>query len=163
MTQDIFEAYETDRTAERQGVKVRAELLPDAVFIIARAGGANDHFAKEGEKRFRPYRQAIEKGKMESAEAIKLATELFVDTQLKGWEGINVKKRDAEGKVVMEDVPQDDGSLKQEPVFEPLPFTRENALKLFKQLPELSNELQRKAQQMATFQKANIENDAKNS
>lgn len=151
--QDIFEAYATDESLERQGVEISADLLPDAKFIVARAGGANEAFGKEGEKRFRPHRRAIEQGKLDTKEGTRIATELFIDTQLKGWSGINVRKRDDAGNAMSEN---------GEPVFEALPFTRENAIKLFKQLPDLNLELQRKAQAMATFQRNDMAADAKN-
>lgn len=152
---DIFDAYETDTKAEAEGVEVRADLFPDAVFRVARASTSNQPFIKEAERRLKPHKAQIARGSMDAAESIVLNRELFIDTLLKGWTGINVKKRDpATGKVVLDDA--------FEPVFEPLPFTRENAVKLFTQLPDLSLELQRKANDMATFQREAQDADAKN-
>lgn len=141
MSKSIFEAYETDSVAEMTGVEISPDLFPDAVFIVARAGGANEQYAKEGEKRFRPHRKAIENGKLDSATASEIAMNLFIDTQLKGWRGIQHK---VDGKLV------------------DLEFNRENAVKLLKQLPELHIELQKKAQLMQTFQRAETEADSKN-
>lgn len=159
--QDIFDVYGTDKAAETQGARIKADLLPDAVFIVARAGGANEVYAKEGEKRFRPHRRAIEQGKLDSATGTKLAMELFIDTQLKGWEGINVRQRDEAGKPVFEEA-FEDGAIVKTAKFVPLEFTRENAIKLFSQLPDLHLELQRKAQAIATFQREDTDADAKN-
>lgn len=152
---DIFDAYQTDTRAEAEGVEVRAELLDEAVFIVARATVSNQPFMKEAERRLKPHKAQIARGSMDAAESLVLNRELFIDTLLKGWRGINVKKRDpATGEVVLDD--------KFEPVFEPLPFTRDNAVKLFTQLPDLSLELQRKANDMATFQREATDADAKN-
>jgi hypothetical protein len=134
---DLFKAYETNADAEKTGVPIHPDFAPEITFMVARAGGANESFAKEGEKRFRPYRRAIEQGGLDNKIATKLAMELFIDTQLKGWEGIS-----------------EDGVE--------YPYTRDNAVKLFTRLPELHIELQRKAQSMATFQRRDLDDDAKN-
>lgn len=161
--QDIFEAYATDQSLERQGVEISADLIPHAKFLVARAGGANEAFGKEGEKRFRPHRRAIEQGKLDAKEGTRLAMELFIDTQLKGWTGVNVRKRDESGKGVSETVVDPITNIPEvRPVFVPLEYTRENAIKLFTTLPDLHLELQRKAQKIETFQRADTEDDAKN-
>lgn len=162
--QDIFETYGTDRDAEVKGARVKADLLPEAVFFVARAGGANEEFAKEGEKRFRPHRREIESGKLPQEKASRLLIELFIDTQLKGWEGVNVRKRNEDGSPAFEEKFNDQtGEIEKVPVFEPLEFTRENALKVFTRLPDLHLELQRKAQAITTFQNRDITDaDAKN-
>lgn len=143
MSKSIFDAYETDATAEKSGVEIKADLFPDAVFIVSRAGGANEEYAKEAEKRYRPHRRAIQNNKLDTELATKLAMELFVDVQLKGWRG--VQHRDPTTKQIVD-----------------LPFTRENAIRVLTQLPELHIELQQKAQKMQTFQREQEEEDSKN-
>lgn len=134
---DLFKAYETNIDAEKNGVAIHPDFAPDITFMVARAGGANETFLKEGEKRFRPHRRAIEQGKLDTKEGTKLTMELFVDTQLKGWSGILDNGKD-------------------------YPFNRDNAIALFTKLPDLHVELQRKAQAMQTFQREDVDADAKN-
>lgn len=106
---------------------------------IARAGGRNVAFAKALEKATRPYRKALQNGVMDNKVAERIYREVFTDTVLRGWANV-------EGP---------DGN--------PLQFSRENALKLFEDLPDLYNDLREQAINMGLFREEILEADLGNS
>lgn len=131
-------AYGTDAGLERLGVWIALTRAPKVRFLVARAGGANQKFKKEGAVRFRPFRKQIETGTMNEGESVELAIELFVDTVLKGWENVKLIKG------------------------EQLSFTRENAIKVMTLLPDVFQELSTKASELSTFQPEEISTDSGN-
>lgn len=131
---DVFKTFGSDASLEQSGVWVEIE---GKRFKIARAGGSNLEFAKAMRKKIGPFQRAIQNDRMDEIIARKLVREVFVDTVLKNWEGV-------EGP---------DG---------PIPYSKENALMLLEKLPNLMFLLQQKAEQFETFQQEEIEDDAKN-
>lgn len=132
---NVYETFGSSEDLEKDGVWVDIEGMK---FKIARAGGGNTEFAKILRKKVSPFKRAIESDKLPEVQAKKLMREVFVDTVLKGWENVNGP----------------DG---------PIVYSRENALKLMEDLPNLQMEIQRKADMFETFQKEVTESEEKNS
>ena len=145
----LFKQFETDRNLEKSGIVVdygpNKDLPaneqgehPSIQFRIARAGGANDAYTKRLEVLAKKHRRAIQNEMIETSVLVDMTRQAFIDTVLLGWD--NVTDRESN----------------------PLPFSRENALTLFKQLPDLFNDLQEQANKAALFRVEVREADAKN-
>lgn len=132
----IYEMFETDPEHETKGIDI--DYGEGGIFRIKRAGGANDAFTKVLEVKTRPYRRQIDMSTLDTKVAEKLLIETFVDTVLIGWEGVKDKK----GKQ--------------------MEYTKENAVKLFSDLPELFTDLREKSMNVANFILGDIEDDLKN-
>lgn len=108
-------------------------------YLIARAGGNNEKFLKVVKDKFLPFQSAINSDTLPKAVAKQLAVEAFVGTILLDWK--NFVDRDGTE----------------------LPFTKENALRVLTDLPELFTTLSKEAQSLANFQDQQLEEAAKNS
>lgn len=134
-------AYKTDSEAASDGLWI--ELDGGAEFKIARADGqSNKAYLKAVEKVFKPYQNIT----VPEAKAAELLRKIFIESILKDWRGVT--KADLTGK-------ESDKA--------PLPFTPENAEKLFIELPDVLALLQEKAKDNRTFLEANRQAVAGNS
>lgn len=136
MSKSIYDVFETDAGKETDGIVLDYGEMGS--IMISRAGGANKKFAKSLEFRSRPYKRQIDKGTMDNDTAVKLMAEVFADTIVIGWVGIN----DREGN--------------------PIEFNKENCVKLFIDLPELFADVQDASTSIANFQQEQNEDDSKN-
>lgn len=137
----LFKQFGTDAAAETAGVKVEFGPNEDKTvptFHLSRMGKSNKRYSKALELATRPYRRQIELGTMSNDVADKLFLEVFVSTILLGWDNV----QDREGKAMA--------------------FTKENAVELMGQLPELYDDLQEKAKSAALFRETALEDEAKN-
>jgi hypothetical protein len=127
----LYQQFKTDEKLEKEGILVdfgvNQRTDKPIRFRIARAGGSNITFAKAMEKATRPHKRALHLGTLSNDVAEKIYREVFIDTVLLDWEEV-------------------DGSDGQ-----PLPFTRENAVKLFTDLPDLFAQLREDAGNAALF------------
>lgn len=119
----LYAQYETDPKLEKEGVNFEVPNaddpdLPPYIFKVARAGGANIAYTKAMERLAKPLRRVIANGQLTNVQALKMQQEAYAEAVVLGWEN----------------VPARDGS--------PLPFSKENALGLFKALPDLFNDIQ---------------------
>lgn len=137
----LYSMFQNDANLERDGIVleygVNAAKLPIS-FRIARAGGSNEAYTKRMTHRMKPLRRQIQTETLDPETAKKVVMEVFVETVLLGWENVD----DADGN--------------------PLPFTRDNALKLFNDLPDLYLDITEQAQKAALFRKEIQEADAGN-
>lgn len=143
-------AFKTDSASETDGVWVAVgendsgEVIE---FKIARADGdANTSYRKSVEKSFKPYQHLVNSNTLPSGKAAEILRKVFVESVLKDWRGVT--KADLTGK-------ESDKAA--------LPFTPENAEKLFVELPDVLALLQDKAKDNRTFLEANRQAVAGNS
>lgn len=138
----LYKQYETDSDIEKQGVLFdtgSTNSKGNAILIrIARAGGANDAYLKRMEVRFKPHQRALQANSMERKRIEALVRETFAETVVLGWE--NMEDRDGNE----------------------LPFSKENCIKLFEELPDLFGDLQDAATKASLFRKEIQESSAKN-
>ena len=106
---------------------------------IVRAGGSNKRYGQELTRRLKPYRRQIDNETLDNAVAEKVMAGLYADTVVIGWDGVT---------------DETDASL---------PFTRDNCIKLFTDLPELFRDVQEQAGKVGNFRLEEQEDDAKNS
>jgi len=137
----IYKQFKTSKAHEEEGIVVRFKANDDKTipsFKIGRACRSNVKWAKTFEAKTRPFKEDIDNKSISEEVANKLNIEVFVDSLLQGWENI------------------------QRPDGKPLVYNRENAIKLFMDLPELYETLNAKASDVANFLEANIKEYEKN-
>lgn len=139
----LYKQFATNTEKEIEGIEVQmteAENNDGSIptFVVSRMGKSNKRYSKALEAATRPYRRQIELGTMNNDKAEEIFLGVFVDTVLKGWNNV----RDESGA--------------------DMPFTKQNAMKLFKDLPEVYERLQEEAKLSANFREASLEEEAKN-
>ncbi len=102
-------------------------------FLLARRSSKNTQFAARMERVAREHKRELDSGSLPPEESRRLLVEAFADTVLKDWRNV----RDAGGAV--------------------LTFTRENAIKLFGDLPDLFDTLQEQSGLITNYQDKLIE------
>lgn len=136
MTTSIYDTFKTDDNMETRGILLD---YGDAGKIkIARAGGSNVRFQKALEAKTRPLRRQIDTETLSPEAGERVLVEVFASTVVIGWEDI----KDSDGKDI--------------------PFSYENCVKLFTDLPDLFIDVREQAMKAANFRTAEIEEDAKN-
>lgn len=133
----LYKQFETSSKHETDGVTL--DFGDAGKFRIARAGGANKAYLKAIEKLSRKYRRQIALDCLPEAKARRLFIEIYAETVMLGWEGVKDK----------------DGNE--------LPFTRENVVKVFTDLPDFFREIQVEASNLALYREEIDAQDAKNS
>lgn len=138
----LYTQFKTDEKIEQEGINVEYGTASNGkpiTFKVARTGGSNTKYLKLLEARTKPYRRQIQNDTLENKLAEKIFLEVFVDSVLLGWENVE----DASGTLLV--------------------FNRENAIKVFTDLPDLYNDLREQASKSALFRAEIKEADAKNS
>jgi hypothetical protein len=134
----LFKQFKTDAKVEKEGIWLdygpNKDLPaneqgehPVIMIRIARAGGANEAYNKRIEALSKKHRRKIQNDAMEISELREMTQHAVADTVVLGWENVT----------------DEDGNA--------MPFSRDNALKLFKQLPDLFNDIQEQAAKAALF------------
>lgn len=133
--------FRTDKSLEVQGVEL--DYGDGVIITVARAGGANKRFLKEGQRIYKKYRRQIQLGILDEAIQTKLAHELYAKAVVLRWQGVTAEDIGREGE-------------------EPVDLTVENCTALFENLPDLWLDLQTQAQNAEIFKEHIREADAKN-
>lgn len=141
--------FKTDKTAEQEGVEIEVDINEHnnqpITIRISRMSRTNKRYTKRLDAVTRPHMAAIQNETMNEAVASKMMREVFTDTVLLGWS--NLPKSELTGN---EDDKDD------------LPFTRENALALFEELPDLYDDWEARAKKASTFREQERETAAGN-
>lgn len=137
----IYDVFSTEATREKSGTWL--DYGKAGRFLIARAGGANKRFTQVMIAKMKPYRRVLQaKQNNPDAQALDLLRsiqeEVYAETIVLGWEGV----KDVLG--------------------EEIPYSKEAARKLFKDLPALFDEIAQFANDLSNFQAEDTEEDAKN-
>ena len=139
----LYKQFATNTDKEIEGIEVQMTEAENEdgsipIFVVSRMGKSNKRYSKALEAATRPYRRQIELGTMNNDKAEEIFMGVFVDTVLKGWKNV----RDESGAE--------------------LPFNKQSATKLFKDLPEVYERLQEEAKLSANFRDAALEEEVKN-
>ena len=137
----IFKQFGTDKKLEQEGVLVEYPANEDGSipsFRLARMCRSNKRYMKAVEAATRPHKRAIELGTIKPETAEEVFLDVFVGTILLGWDNI-----------------QDNAWLE-------IPFSKEAAKNLLKELPDLYDDLQEKAKNMSLFLESEMETEQKN-
>jgi len=136
----MYNIYGTDAEKETKGVRMEVAPNEDGtipVFIVAAMSKSNTAYSKAMEEKTRPYR-SVGIQAMGNRMAEKVFMETFVGQCLKTWENV-----------------QDESG-------QPLPFSKENATKLFEKLPRLYDDLVARASSVELFREVSREAEAGN-
>lgn len=137
----LYKTFKTDENIERTGVVLEYGLNSKGQPIqirIARAGGNNARYNKTLEVKTKPYRRQIQNETLDDVIGRRVFREVYAEAVILGWDGVE----DAEGN--------------------PMPFTKDNCIKLLTDLPDLFDDIREQAQKAALFRAEILENDAGN-
>jgi hypothetical protein len=146
----LRKTFKTDKNAEINGVEVVVgmnEYNNQPIYAtFTRMTRTNKNYTSALEKATQPHQAAIQNETLDEGVASNMMREVFVDTILLGFR--NLPKSDLTGR-------DEDNEVELE-------FTRENALALFEELPDLYADWEKRANRAATFREAQREKNAKN-
>lgn len=141
--------FKTDPTRENEGVEIEVDInehnKQPIKIRIARMSKSNKRYSKRLEEVTRPHQSAIANETLDEGLGNKLLREVFVDTILLGWS--NLPKSELTG--VETDTDE-------------LPFSRENALSLFEELPDVYDDWEARAKKNSNFREEARKAAAKN-
>lgn len=135
----LYDSFETDVAKEQSGVEVAYAPNKDGsipTFVVRATSKANQSYAKAVDKATKPYRGNVKAIGQDNAD--RMFMEIFVNTILVGWKNI----QDKFGKDI--------------------PFTKEAAIKLFKDLPRLYDDLYQQVSSVELFKSETKEVEAGN-
>lgn len=147
----LYKQFKTDNDLEKSGIVLEYGENSHGKPIgirIGRAGGGNLAYQRLLEARVKPYRRQIQNETIENALVEKLMREVYAETVVIGWENVEFPVLDAAGN--------DTGKTEE------LPYTVENCVRLFNDLPELYRDIQEQSQRAALFRAEVREADSKN-
>ena len=128
-----YRQFKTDGALERDGVALDYDGFS---ITVARAGGSNRRYSAAMAQRTKAIRSALRTGHVDEATNQRILREVMADTVVLGWAGVTGR----------------DG--------EPLPFSRENVVRLFTDLPDLMADVFQQASELANFLEAQAAEDA---
>lgn len=135
-SKSIYEKFATDKKAEQQGITLD---YGDGLEIqIARAGGSNIKFEKTVQAKMRKYGLQAKHDLLEPEQMREVMREVLAETVVLGWKGVTNR----EGTE--------------------LEFSRENCIQLFKDLPDLFEDVLEQSRKAALFKAEILEGEAKN-
>lgn len=138
---NLYKQFGTNKSLEKEGIYIDYGKNSNGSPIrirIARAGGANVRFQKVLEAKSKPYRRQIQNDTADAEVVDQLMKEVYAETIILGWEGVD----DAEGNEI--------------------PFTKENCVRLFNDLPDLWSDIAEVSRKTAAFRNEILEDDLKN-
>lgn len=142
--------FKTDLNKEAEGVEIDVSVNDHnnkpITIRVSRMSRSNKRYTKALEVATRPHSSAIANESLDNDLGNKILRDVFVDTVLLGWD--NLPKSDLTGN-------DDDVEL--------LPYSRENALALFDEMPDLYDDWEKRAKSAANFRDAEREKIAGNS
>lgn len=147
----LRKVFKTDKDAEISGVWQDVgfnEHNKKPIRIhISRMSGSNKRYSSELERVTKPHQASIQNGAFSNDLARELLQKVFVDTVLLGWD--NVPLSDLTGKDEDDDKTVD--------------YSKENALALFAEMPDLYDDWEKRAQAASNFREENAKVAAGNS
>lgn len=147
----LYQQFKTDESLEKTGILLEYGTTSDGkpiVIRIARAGGSNRAYERRMEAEVKPYRRQIQNETIENAVVNRLLRKVYAETVVLGWENVELPVLDKDGQPTSE--------------MKPAPFTVENCVRLFEDLPDLFRDIQEQSQRAALFRAEVREADGKN-
>ena len=144
----MYSAFKTDGRLEQEGRWLEYDY-GDSKFrvLLARAGGSNRRYEKTMEVIAREHRAKLKTGMMSNDQSTTILRDVFAKSIVLGWETW------VDGKFVP-GIEGPDGKL--------LPFSRDNVVETFTNLPDLFDDLREQAANFQLFRADELETEAKN-
>lgn len=131
----VYKQFKTDAKAEAEGIELD---YGDFKIKITRAGASNQNYQRALERETKPFRRAIQNETMPGEQMLAILKKVYASSIVLGWEGVTDENE------------------------QPLPFSRENCLKLFNDLPDLFLDVKAQAENRSLFLADIRELEAKN-
>lgn len=145
----LYQAYSTDKELEERGVILD---FGDHRVRIARAGGANLKFARVFEALTKPVRRAIHNESLSETKAKEIAHKAYAEAVVLGWD----TPVEEDGKVVYK-------PFIYGPDGEEIPYSKENVVKVFTDLPDFYVAIKTEAERISNFRREAQADESKNS
>jgi hypothetical protein len=137
----LYKQFKTDENVEKDGVWLQYGLASNGKYTsirIARAGGSNMKYQRLLEKKTKPYRRQLQMDMADEKVIESVLIEVYAEAVILDWENV-------EGP---------DGQM--------IPFSKENCIKLLRDLPDLFADIREQSTKNALFRAEIREQDAKN-
>ncbi len=137
----LYSQFKTDADREIKGILLEYGKNEDGTTVgikVARAGGANKRFEKLMEGQTKPVRRQIQNETIDNEAILAICYRVWAQTVVLGWENV----QDEAGK--------------------DLPFTVENCIKVFNDLPDLFLDIKEQTMRSALFRVEVLEGAGKN-
>lgn len=132
----IYDKFGTDKKAEQEGIILD---YGDGMEIrIARAGGSNVKFEKSVQQKMRKYGLQAKHDLLEPEQQREIFREVLAETVVLGWKGVTDR----------------DGN--------DLPYSKDNCIQLFKDLPDLFDDVLEQSRKSSLFKQNLLEVEAGN-
>ena len=132
----IYDIFGTDKSAEQDGIIL--EYGKGLEIRIARAGGSNTKFEKAVQTKMRKYGLQAKHDLLDNEQMREVMREVLAETVVLGWKGFT----DRAGTE--------------------LPFNRDNCIQVFKDLPDLFDDVLEQSRKASLFKTMVLEAEAKN-
>lgn len=136
MSKGIYDKFKTNKKAEQEGITL--DYGDGQTIKIARAGGSNLRFEKATQNKMRKFGLQAKHDLLEPEQMRTIFREVVAETVVLGWTGFT----------------DEDGN--------DLPFNRENAIKVFTDLPDLFDDVLEQSRKASLFKENILEGEAKN-
>lgn len=133
---NLYAAFATSKDVEQEGVIIK--YGENTSIRIARAGGSNSAFSLRYEVLMRPHRRLAQTGQMDKEVQAEIMRQLYAETVVRSWEGVTDR----------------DGNE--------LAFSVANCVQLFKDLPDLFDDIVNHSLNATLYREEIREEDAKN-
>jgi len=133
----IYDIFGTDKSAEQDGIIL--EYGKGLEIRIARAGGSNTKFEKAVQQKMRKYGLQAKHDLLDNEQMREVMREVLAETVVLGWKGFT----DRAGAS--------------------LPFNRENCIQVFKDLPDLFDDVLEQSRKASLFKTTILEAESGNS
>lgn len=136
MSKGIYDKFKTNKAAEQEGIIL--DYGDGQTIKIARAGGSNIRFEKAAQAKMRKFGLQAKHDLLEPEQMRTIFREVLAETVVLGWTGFT----DESGN--------------------DLPFSKENVVKVFTDLPDLFDDVLEQSRKASLFKETILEEEAKN-
>jgi len=137
----LYKQFENNEKVENEGIWIDYPENEDGTtpaFKISRMYKGNKKYSKTLNKAIKPHKRAIQLETLSEKASTKLMLGVFVNSIVLDWRNV----QNEEGETMQ--------------------FSKENAVKLFEDLPELYDDLEENSKKLGLFRSDELEEDSKN-
>lgn len=136
MSKSIYDKFATDKKLEQEGIVL--DYGDGLELRIARAGGSNVKFEKVVQLKMKKYDRLVKNDLLDPGQMREVMREVLAETVVLGWKGVT----DRQGNDI--------------------PFSKEACIQLFKDLPDLFDDVLEQSRKANLFKESILEEEAGN-